>query len=104
MAIQWGHVRRFDMRSGIWVRGMQASAGYNRNYNSYSASVTKGGEVSTGGRDKTYGNYTRGVCVCVSQRYRKHSTKGMLTPHMAKGGRVSTGGQGESGRSITGCG
>ena len=67
-------------------------------------SVTKGGGVSTGGRDKTYGNYTPDVCVCVSQRYRKHSTKGVLTPHMAKGGGVSTGGQGGSGRSITGCG
>ena len=54
-------------------------------------SVIKGGGVSKGGRDKTYGNYTRGVCV--SQWYRKHSPKGVPTPQVAKGGRVSTGGQ-----------
>ena len=39
--------------------------------------VTKGGGISTGGRDKTYGNYTRGVCV--SQWYREHSIKGVPT-------------------------
>ena len=65
-------------------------------------SVTKGGGVSTGSRDKTYSNYTWGVHV--SQWYRKHTTKGVPTPHVAKGGRVSTGGQGESGGCITECG
>ena len=42
------------------------------------SSVTKGGGVSTGSQDKTYSNYTWSVCV--SQWYKKHSTKGLPTP------------------------